>query len=96
MYICTFIPSSNIKCIYFDNIFNDREQKNVCNMFIGAYIISIWKTRKENLRIAVLKSIIVNKVLNIFESIEMSQHYTLERVIGNYASKCERNILLRL
>ena len=60
--LCNFKPSSNIKFIYFDTIYSSNYQKNICNVFIYVYIITIWRTRKENLRIGNLKSRVVRKV----------------------------------
>ena len=57
-YITNFKPVSNIKFIYYDNKYRNRQQKNICNIFLSAYILTIWKFRKENLRIAFVKRII--------------------------------------
>ena len=70
LYVCSFKPTSNIKCLYFDISYDNSQQKNVCNMFRAVYIVSIWRTRKENLRVAILKRVIVNKCLNIIDNIE--------------------------
>ena len=34
---CNFKPSSNIRFIYFDNVYNNAFQKNICNLFIHFY-----------------------------------------------------------
>ena len=60
--LCNFKPSSNIRFLYFDNPYNNLYQKNVCNIFIYIYIITIWRTRKENLRIGDLKCLIIRKL----------------------------------
>ena len=60
--ICNFIPSSNIRFLYFDNVYSNLYQKNLCNIFIYVYIITIWRTRKENLRIGDLKCMFIRKL----------------------------------
>ena len=60
--LCNFKPSSNIKFIYFDTVYSSSFQKNICNVFLYVYIITIWRTRKEHLRIGNLKSMVVSKV----------------------------------
>ena len=60
--ICNFIPSSNIRFLYFDNVYSNLYQKNICNIFIYIYIITIWRTRKENLRIGDLKCMFIRKL----------------------------------
>ena len=52
---CNFTSSSNIRFIFFDNLYANSHQKTICNIFIFIYIITIWRTRKENLRIGDLK-----------------------------------------
>ena len=41
LYISNYKPTSNIKCIYFDNTHRNKQQKNICNMFISAYILTM-------------------------------------------------------
>ena len=60
--ICNFTPSSNIKFLYFDNVYSDLYQKDICNIFIYIYVITVWRTRKENLRIGDLKCSIIRKL----------------------------------
>ena len=45
--LCNFKPSSNIKFIYFDTTYSNTYQRNICNVFLYVYIITIWRTRKE-------------------------------------------------
>ena len=59
--LSNFEPSSNIRFIYFDNVYSCTRQKNICNIFIYLYVITIWRTRKENLRIGDLKHMILSK-----------------------------------
>ena len=60
--ICNFTPISNIRFIYFDNVYSNLSQKHICNIFIYTYIITIWRTRKENLRIGDMKYMIIRKL----------------------------------
>ena len=62
--LCNFKPTSNIRFLYFDNVYNDARQKNISNIFIYLFVITIWRTRKENLRIGDLKNIILRKFLD--------------------------------
>ena len=93
MYVCDFKLSYNLKCIFFDNSFNDNEQKNVCNLFIAMYILTIWKTRKENLRTALLKRMIINKCQNIIENIKYMPNHTVEKHIGDHSTKIDPIVL---
>ena len=95
-YVTDFKPVSNIKFIYFDNKYRDKQQKDMCNIFISAYILTVWKMRKENLRIAILKSMIINKVLGTINIINYIPKTSVESVLGNYLSKVESEVLLSL
>ena len=95
LYTSNFKPISNIKCIYFDNTYRNNQQKNICNIFISAYILTMWKTRKENLRIAILKHMIINECLRVIETIEHLPDHTCEKVLGDYLIKIEPITLLR-
>ena len=57
--VCNFKPSSNIKFIFFDNSYINSYQNIICNLFIYIYVITIWRTRKENLRIGDLKNVFI-------------------------------------
>ena len=82
-----FRPSSNIKCIYFDNRFSTSEQKNICNLFISSYILIVWKTRKENLRVAILKKMIVEKVIETIYVIDHIPNKDKEKLFGTYLDR---------
>ena len=60
--VCNFKTSSNIKFLYFDNTYRSSAQKYICNIFIHMYIISVWRRRKENLRIGDLKYVILKEI----------------------------------
>ena len=94
-YITNFKPVSNIKFIYY-NKYRNRQQQNICNILISAYILTIWKTRKENLRIARLKKMIINKSQDIINIIKFISKTHIDIVLGNYLDKFEPDLLLRL
>ena len=62
--VCNFKPSSNIKFIFFDNSYINSYQNIICNLFIYTYVITIWRTRKENLRIGDLKNVFIRGLSN--------------------------------
>ena len=95
-YITNFKPVSNIKFIYYDNKYRNRRQQNICNIFISAYILTIWKTRKENLRIGIIKKMIINKSQDIINIIKYISKTHIDIVLGNYLDKIEPELLLRL
>ena len=95
-YITKFKPVSNIKFIYLDNKYENRQQQNICNIFISAYILTVWKTRKENMRIAIVKKMIINKSQDIINIIKHISKTSVEKVLGNYLEKIEAEILLGL
>ena len=68
--LCNFKPTSNIRFIYFDNVYISSYQKNTCNVFLYVYIIAIWRTRKENLRIGNLKCVFIRKLSEYRETIK--------------------------
>ena len=78
--ICKFKPTSNIRFLYFDTRYDNLYQKNVCNIFLYVYILIVWKTRKENLRIGILKSIIVKRISEYFEFIKLLPNIKLDEV----------------
>ena len=78
--ISNFKPISNIKLLYYDVKYDSLYQKTVCNIFLYVYIITIWKTRKENLRIGILKSMILNSVSNHLKFIKLIPNNELENV----------------
>ena len=55
-------------------------KKLKCNIFLYIYIITLWKTRKENLRIGILKHMIVNRVVEHLKFIELIPNHKLEKV----------------
>ena len=49
-------------------------------MFLYIYIIAIWRNRKENLRIGILKSIIVKKIVEHLDFIKVLQKSKLDEI----------------
>ena len=94
LYISDFKPQADLKIIYFDNKYISHDQKNICNRLLSAYVITVWKTRKENLRIAILKNMIVNKSQEMIEIIKHKSNQTTDNVLGNHLSKIEPRVLL--
>ena len=84
--ICNFKPHSNIKFLYFDNFYSNSYKRNICNMFLYIYIVTVWKTRKENLRIGILRHMIVRKVSANFVLIKHMPNQSLEKVFGTLSS----------
>ena len=64
-------------------------------MFLYCYIVAIWRTRKENLRLGILKSIILKKVIQNFEFIKQMPNHTLNRLFGA-GSQLDLDILVNL
>ena len=95
-YVTDFKPVSNIKFIYFDNKYRDRQQQDMCNIFISAYILTVWKMRKENIRIGILKHMIVSKTLRTIDIMKYIPKMSVESIIGNYISKVNSEVLLRI
>ena len=75
-------PLFNLRIIYFDNKYISHEQKNICNILLSVYVITLWKIRKENLRIAIVKSMIMNKCLEIIET-KHKPNQTIDNALGD-------------
>ena len=93
--VCNFKPSSNIGFLYFDNANNNSFQKNICNIFIYIYIITIWRTRKENLRIGDLKNMIIRKLIDYRKLIKLIYNQKFEKLFEE-RSVHDINILIDL
>ena len=79
--VCNFKPNSNIRFLYFDSSYENPFQRTVCNVFLYVYILTIWKTRKENLRIGILKSLIIKRVSDYFDFVKFLPNNNLENVL---------------
>ena len=78
--ICSFKPSSNIKFLYFDNIYRTSAQKTICNIFIYMYVVSVWRRRKENLRIGDLKHVILKEISDYKKFIKLMPNRKFEKL----------------
>ena len=78
--VCNFKPLSNIRFLYFDATYDTLFQKTICNNFLYVYILTIWKTRKENLRIGIMKTMIVNRIYEHFNFIKLLPNTRLDNV----------------
>ena len=79
--VCNFKPISNIQFLYFDNKYDSIYQKTVCNIFLYIYISTVWKTRKENQRIGILKTRIVKRISEHFRFIKLLPNVNLDNVL---------------
>ena len=84
MQICSFKPSSNIRFLYFDNVYRDLYQKRISNLFLVVYICTVWKTRKENLRIGNLRKILIRTVKSSIDITRICSGKSLEELYGQY------------
>ena len=87
MQICSFKPSSNIRFLYFDNVYRDLYQKRISNLFLVVYICTVWKTRKENLRIGNLRKILIRTVKSNIDVSKLRTGKSLEELYGQYHVK---------
>ena len=78
--VCQFKPISNIRFLYFDAIYLNLFQKTICNIFLYVYIITIWKTRKENLRRGILKKMILKRISEHIDFIKLLPNINLDIV----------------
>ena len=90
--VCNFKPTSNIRFLYFDQKYCNVTQKNICNMFLYLYISTIWKTRKENIRIGILKNIMLRRISNHINFIEQMPNHSVENLFGNISSLDVKNL----
>ena len=93
--VCNFKPSSNIRFVYFDNKYINHSQKTICNTFIYIYIISIWRTRKENLRIGDMKKKILRKLNDYMSFIKLMPNHKFEK-LSEDLSLLDNEILIDL
>ena len=82
--ICNFKPLSNIRFLYLDSFYLDLYQKRICNLFLAVYISTVWRTRKENLRIGKLKIIFKKKAINDIRIRKEILGKTREEIFGHY------------
>ena len=77
---CNFKPSSNIRFIFFDTSYNTDHQRIICNTFVYIYVITVWRMRKENLRIGDLKFIFIRKLNDYKMFLKHIQNRKFEKV----------------
>ena len=79
--VCKFKPTSNIRFLYFDSRYDNFSQKSICNIFLSIYILTVWKMRKENLRIGILKSIILKQISDYIDFVKLVPNTKLDEVL---------------
>ena len=93
MFICRFKPKSNIKFLYFDDSYLNAYQKRTINMLLSLYITIVWRTRKENLRIGILKKQFIKRVAENIEIRRQIPGQKLEKIYGEYLNKLKVDVL---
>ena len=94
--LCNFKPDSNIRFLYFDSTYIDIYQRRVCNLFLAVYISIVWRKRKENLRIGVLKSLLIRKAHEIMDIRRQVLNKSLEEIYGQYSTRLTFDELIKL
>ena len=85
--VCNFKPHSNIRFLYFDSFYLDIYQKRICTLFLTVYIIIVWRTRKENLRIGRLKRLFIRKATDDIGIMKEILGKTREEIFGQYFTR---------
>ena len=91
--ICNFKPTSNIRFLYFDIVYANLYQKSICNIFLYIYILTIWKTRKENLRIGILKHMVIGNMTRYLTFIEHMPNHKLEKLLEEISRLDIKNLV---
>ena len=91
--ICNFKPNWNIRFLYFDTAYENPCQRHICNIFLYINVITIWKTRKENLRIGILKHMIVRSMARHFKFIENIPNHKMEEIFEEISRLDFNNII---
>ena len=94
--VSNFKPVSNIRFLYFDSFYLNGHQKKICNLFLVVYITTVWRTRKENLRIGKLKTIFINKVMDMIKVRKAVSGKTREELFGQYFTRLTDEELIKL
>ena len=84
MQICSFNPSSNIRFLYFDSFCQDLYQRRICNVFLVVYICTVWRTRKENLRLGNLQKMLIRTVKVNIDILGKIMRKSLVELFGPY------------
>ena len=85
--VCNFKPLSNIRFLYFDSFYLNVYQKRICNLFLAVYITTVWRTRKENLRIGNLKVLFIKKATYDIRTRKEILGKTREEIYGQYFTR---------
>ena len=64
-------------------------------MFLAIYISTVWRKRKENLRIGVLKNLLIRKVNEHIEIRKYILKKTLEEMYGQYSARLSYEELIK-
>ena len=59
-------------------------QKRICILFLTVYIVTVWKTRKENLRIGKLKNLFIKRVIDDIRIKKEISGKSREEIYGEY------------
>ena len=82
--LCNFKPGSNIRFLYYDSFHLNMYQKRICILFLTVYIVTVWKTRKENLRIGKLKNLFIKRVIDDIRIEKEISGKSREEIYGEY------------
>ena len=85
--ICNFNPNCNIRFLYFDSFYQNLYQKRICNLFLALYICTVRRSRKENLRIGILSSILKRTIKENLEIMRQLTRKSLEELFGQYGKR---------
>ena len=77
-------PTSNIRFLYFDNFYQDLYQKRISNLFLAVYICTVWRTRKENIRIGKLRNMLIRTVKGNLDILSHITRKSLEELFEQY------------
>ena len=95
LYICNFKPNSNIRFIYFDNFYQNTYQQKLVNISVAMYICTVWRHRKENIRIAILKKQLIKAIIECIDFKVTVTKKSGEYLFGPYNSKLTAEVLHR-
>ena len=94
--LCNFKPGSNIWFLYYDSFYLNMYQKRICILFLTVYIITVWKTRKENLRIGKLKNLFIKRVIDDIRIRKEISGKSREEIYGEYFNRLTDDELNKL
>ena len=62
-------------------------RKDICSLFVALYICTVWRSRKENLRIGILSSILKRTIKENLEIMRQLTRKSLEELFGQYGKR---------